>query len=165
MTSFFLDTVPFTLIKQRLIDMYQQTWYASINNSNRLETYARFKHEFCYEKYLDIVTEKKYRKAVTQFRLSSHDSAIERGRYQNIDRQERICNFRTGKLVESEYHFLLVCTLYMKLRQKYMKSYYNRWPTLNTFDSLMSSDNKRTILMLSKYIYYASELRRNSQVS
>ena len=31
--QFFLDTGPFTLIKQRLIDMYQQTWYASINNS------------------------------------------------------------------------------------------------------------------------------------
>ena len=102
--QFFLDTVPFTLIKQRLIDMYQQTWYASINNSNRIETYARFRREFCYEKYLDIVTENKYRKALTQFRLSSHDLAIERGRYQNIDRQERICNFCMGKHVESEYH-------------------------------------------------------------
>ena len=163
--QFFLDTVPFTLIKQRLIDTYQQTWYASINNSNRLETYARFKHKFCHEKYLDIVTENKYRKALTQFRLSSHDLAIERGRYQNIDRQERICNFCTGKLVESEYHFLLVCPLYRELRQKYMKSYYCRWPTLNKFDSLMSADNKRTILSLAKYIYYASELRRNSQVT
>ena len=64
-----------------------------------------------------------------------------------------------------EYHFLLVCPLYRELRQKYMKSYYCRWPTLNKFDSLMSSDNKRTILSLAKYIYYASELRRNSQVS
>ena len=44
--------------------------------------------------------------------LSSHDLAIERGRYQNITRQERISNFCTGKLVESEYHFLLVCPLY-----------------------------------------------------
>ena len=26
--------------------MYQQTWFATINNSNSLETYARFKHEF-----------------------------------------------------------------------------------------------------------------------
>ena len=145
--------------------MYQQTRYASINNSNRLETYARFKHIFCYEKYLDIVTENKYRKALTQFRLSLHDLAIERGRCQNIDRQERICNFCTGKRVESEYHFLLVCPLYRELRHKYMKSYYCRWPTLNKFDSFMSSDNKRTILSLAKYIYYASELRRNSQVS
>ena len=145
--------------------MYQQTWYASINNSNRLETYARFKHEFCNKKYLDIVTENKYRKALTQFRLSSHDLAIERGRYQNIDRLERICNFCMGKLVESEYHFLLVCPLYRELRQKYMKSYYCRWPTLNKFDSLMSADNKRTILSLAKYIYYASELRRKSQVT
>ena len=77
--QFFLDTVPFTfnLIQRRLILMYQQAWYASINNSNRLETYARFKHEFYYENYLDIVTQNRYRKALTQFRLSSHDLAIE----------------------------------------------------------------------------------------
>ena len=56
--QFFLDTVSFALIIQRLIDMHQQTWYASINNSNRLETYARFKHELDYEKYLDIATKK-----------------------------------------------------------------------------------------------------------
>ena len=74
-----------------------------------LKIHKTFQHEFCYEKYLDIVTENKYRKALTQFRLSSHDLAIERGRYQNLDRQERICNFCTGKLVESEYHSLSTC--------------------------------------------------------
>ena len=134
--------------------MYQQTWYATINNSNSLETYARFKHEFCYEKYLDIVTENKNWKALTQFRLSPHDLAIEQGRYQNTDRQVRICNFCTEKLVESDYHFLLLCPLYRELRLKYMKSYYHHRPTLNKFDSLMSADNKRTILSLAKYIYY-----------
>ena len=38
--------------KARIYDSYSQTWYADINNSNRLITYARYKHEFAYEKYL-----------------------------------------------------------------------------------------------------------------
>ena len=89
--------------------MYQQTWYASINNSNRLETYARFKHEFCYENYLDMVTENKYRKTLTQFRHSSQDLAIERGRYQNIDRQERrISSDKASNLPKRDVNFVLL---------------------------------------------------------
>ena len=36
--------IPFNLIKQRLLDTYKQSWYSTINNSNRLETYAHTKH-------------------------------------------------------------------------------------------------------------------------
>ena len=34
--------IQFNLIKQRLLDIYKQTLYASVNNSNRLWTYARY---------------------------------------------------------------------------------------------------------------------------
>ena len=61
-----------------------------INNSNRLITYARYKHEFTYEKYLDFISEHKYKVAMTRFRLSSHDLMIERGRYDDTVRDERI---------------------------------------------------------------------------
>ena len=71
--------------------MYKQTWYATINYSKRLLLYARYKHDFNFEKYLNFISKNKYRVALTKFRLSSHDLAIERGRYQNIERSERIC--------------------------------------------------------------------------
>ena len=51
-------TIPLNAIKQRLYDSYSQSWYAEINNSNRLITYARYKHEFEFENYLDFITEK-----------------------------------------------------------------------------------------------------------
>ena len=44
--------------------------------------YAQYKHDFEMEKYLDFITNKKYKIALTQFRLSSHDLAIECGRYE-----------------------------------------------------------------------------------
>ena len=128
--------IPFNLIKQRIFDSYKQSWYSSVNNSNRLETCAQYKHDFEMEKYLKG---KKFKKSVwswlgitlTQFRLSSHDLAIERGRYQNLIRNERVCKLCKSGLVENEYHILLVCPLYRELRQKYLKPYYCRWPTLN----------------------------------
>ena len=51
-------TLPLNAIKQRIYDSYSQSWYAEINNSNRLITNARYKHEFAFESYLDFITEK-----------------------------------------------------------------------------------------------------------
>ena len=151
--------IPFNLIKMQILDIYKQTWYSSINNSNRLLTYARFKHEFDCENYLDFITDKRYRVSLSKFRLSSHDLEIERGRYINLDRNDRLCRFCNGNNIENEYHFLLVCPLYRDLGRKYLKSYYCQWPTLNKFDDLMCKTNKNTILNVAKYIYFASQLR------
>ena len=79
-------TIPLNAIKQRIYDSYSQSWYAEINNSNRLVTYARYKHEFAFENYLDFITEKKYKIPLTRLRLPSRELHIERGRYENVPR-------------------------------------------------------------------------------
>ena len=73
--------------------MDKQTWYSSINNSNKLEMYSGYKHDFELQNYLDFVKDKKFRFALTKLRLASHDLDVERGRYENIDRSERICRY------------------------------------------------------------------------
>ena len=88
-------TIRLNTIKQRLLDHYYQSWYSNINNSRRLRTvlYCIFKHNFNLEPYLDIITNKRFIIALSRFRLSSHKLEIERGRYHNIDRENRICKF------------------------------------------------------------------------
>ena len=151
--------IPFSLIKQRIIDSFTQSWYGTINNSNRLLLYSRYKHDFEQEKYLDFIQDNKFRTALTKFRLSSHDLAIERGRYESIPRNERICKYCNQNMTENEYHFLLVCPLYRDLRHKYFKKYYCQWPTLNKFDDLMSKKSKIAVSNLSKFIFFAMKLR------
>ena len=63
------------------------------------------------ENYLDFIKEKKYRFALTRFRLSSHDLAIERGRYENI---VRICVFCNSNFVESEYHLIPISLSFLQ---------------------------------------------------
>ena len=55
------SNMPFNLstIKQRILDIFYQSWYSSINNSSRLETYSLIKHTFKTEEYLDFIKEKK----------------------------------------------------------------------------------------------------------
>ena len=108
---------------------------------------------------MDFTLNKNIRTALTRFRLSSHDLAIESGRYDDTPRSDRLCKFCNLNVVENEYHFLLVCPLYIDIRKKYFNSYYCHWPTLKKFENLMSTKSKCKINNLAKYVYFASQLR------
>ena len=151
--------IPLEVIKQRIFDTYYQSWYAAINNSNRLMMYSIYKHEFSQETYLDFISNRNIRTAFSRFRLSSHDLAIESCRYDDTPRSDRLCKFCNLNVVENEYHFLLVCPLYIDIRRKYFNSYFCHWPTLMKFENLMSVKSKRKINNLAKYVYFASQLR------
>ena len=149
--------VSFSVIKQRILDAYRQCWLTEINN--RLTAYCRFKSSLIQEKYLDFISDKRFKIALCKFRVSAHNLGIERGRYEKIPRENRKCTFCTLNALDNEYHFLLVCPHVTELRRKYLSPYYCRWPSLLKFDNLMSSNSKKTMLNLAKYIYFADKLR------
>ena len=91
--------------------------------------------------------------------MSSHDLAIETGRYVNVERENRICEHCNINVIENEYHFLLVCPKFRHLRIQYFKSYFCHWPSIRKFETLMSSQSKSNLLSLSKYLYFAFKLR------
>ena len=82
--------------------------------------YCIFKYTFNLEPYLDIITNKRFKIALSRFRLSSHNLEIERGRYHNIDRENIICKFCNLKAIENEFHFLLICPLYRDIRKLFI---------------------------------------------
>lgn len=151
--------IPFTSIKQSILDNYIQKWSSDINNSPRLQSYCKFKHIFELENYLQIPLENKYRTAISRFRTSSHKLNIETGRYEGIPREQRICKSCAMHKIEDEFHFLLVCPNYRELRRKYLKPYFCHWPTLRKFETIMSSTSKNIIHNLAKFIYHADKIR------
>jgi hypothetical protein len=155
------DTMDIQLlpIKSRIVEIYFQSWYGKINNSTRLQSYCLMKHNHNFEKYLDYIKENKYRTALTRFRLSSHNLAIETGRYNMVDRAERICLNCNMNVIENEFHFLLICPKYSDLRKKYIKKYYYQWPTIQKLENLFAADSKLTQTKIAKYIYHATKLR------
>ena len=111
---------------------------------------------------MNSIFDKKFRVSLTKFRLSSHDLAIETGRYTNMPRDQRICLQCNMNMVETEYHFLLVCPKYRELRHNFLKRYYCHWPNLFKFENIMSSQCNKTINNLAKFIYYGFKLRENT---
>ena len=121
--------VPFSDIRQKNFDIYLQKWYSDINNSNRLQSYCIYEHDFKLEHYITDVTENKYRTALARFRTSSHNLFIETGRYDNTPLHERIYKSCKMNKIEDEFHFLLTCPTYRELRIKYSSAFReNRCP-------------------------------------
>jgi len=102
-------------IIQRITDIYQQSWYFRINNLSKFQSYSLFKHSYTREPYLDYITTKKYRKALTKLRVSSHSLHIETGRYINTPRTLRTCTNCNMNQPETEYHFILTCPKFKEM--------------------------------------------------
>ena len=149
-------------LTQRLKDMYMQIWTASLTLTNKSFYYKMFKSEIRKEDYLSKVTIRKFRTALSRFRCSSHDLFIETGRYINIIREQRICKLCNFNLIEDEYHFLLICPVYIHLREKYLDPYYYRYPNITKFCTLLSNSSCDILQNISMYIYYASLFRQNT---
>ena len=66
----------FRIIKIRIRDHFLQHWCAQINNISKLEYYSKFKSEFKFEKYLQVVENDRLRKILTSFRISAHNLEI-----------------------------------------------------------------------------------------
>ena len=118
-----------------------------------------YKSEFIHETYLSVVLIRKFRNALAKLRTSSHDLNIERGRYRQEERSERICNLCKVS-VETEYHFVMVCTAYENLRSKYLPSKYFVNPNIHKFNILMSCQAENIIENLAKFVFHAFEERK-----
>ena len=150
------------LFKSTVLDVFKQTWFNCIGNSNPLKNYMYFKLNFGFESYLDFLPGK-LRVALTRLRLSSHQLHIETGRYaQNrIERAQRYCILCDGKDIEDEFHFVLICPIFKSLRTKYIKPFYHRRPSVMKFIQLMCLENENIVRNTSKYLHEAFALRQS----
>ena len=134
------------------------------NTQSKLESYALYKQSFTYERYLDVLDIKKFRYSLAAFRSSSHNLMIETGRHLGKERDRRRC-FNCHDTIESEYHFLLVCPVYLNLRETHIPRKFYENPTVNKFNILVASGNDEIIKKLATFIYYGMKLRQDLMVS
>jgi hypothetical protein len=61
------------------------------------------------EEYLSLIQNPTIRRTFSQYRISNHKLQIERGRYENIPQEERICQLCDSGEVENEFNFAVTC--------------------------------------------------------
>ena len=92
-------------LRQILRDQYISEWYQILNSSSKCSLYREIKTVFRLEEYLLFDVDVKL---ITKFRVSNHNLPIETGRYQNIDRADRLCVY-CDNCIGDEYHYLMIC--------------------------------------------------------
>ena len=149
-------------IFQTLSDQFHQTAFETIRkDESKLRTYALFKNEIGFETYLRNVKNPAVRSQVTKFRLSNHSLMIESGRHRKIPKELRFCQFCPNK-VETEAHFLIHCSAYVKLRDRMFEQVsisnqnFQYYTEEQKIQFLLTNMNTYTV----KYIVDSFELRQ-----
>ena len=150
-----VDYLP--IFKQRLRDQFIQEWQIVINNSTKLESYCRYKTEFKLEPYLVNITNDYQRKLLCRFRLSSHNLEIEAGRYTGKSRNNRICKCCNANVIESEFHFLLICPMYRSIRLAHLGNV--NWPTVDKFVRFMKTEKHAKLKNIAIYLKKSFKVR------
>ena len=110
--NFSLDKVRLSLISRYKTYWKNQLIESGQIQNGKLRTYCKFKDIFKKEPYLENIKSFNIRKCFTQLRISSHSLAIEKGRYNMIDKDKRYCTLCNTQQVEDEHHFLFKCPSY-----------------------------------------------------
>ena len=149
------------ILKQRLDYQFFQTWNRELENSSRAVFYRTFA-DFQFQDYLDIITVRKFRIAMTKLRIASHRLEVETGRWSRPnampfeERKCKICN-----QLEDEFHFLFECLIYSNLRLRYFRNYYLNRPSMFKLVELFKTNSEKQLRDLAMYIFKAFELRHN----
>ena len=98
-------------LKDKLRQLYENHFYHQIEVSKKLKPlYSKIKKEYKEESYISRIDYYKYRSAITKFRISSHNLPVELGRWDNTNKDKRICSKCIHNSIGDEVHYIFYCT-------------------------------------------------------
>ena len=111
---------------------------------------------FGREDYL-LKLQTKARFTLVKLRTNNNRLPITVGRYQNIPREERICDKCDVAMIGVEYHTVLVCNnqAITQLRYRYIPEYFWVTPNRYKFSLLLQSGN---VAIINKLAYFLDEV-------
>ena len=137
-------------VKQKLKDLFLNSWYNTIETNDAYLTYKLFKKKFGFERYL-IDIPHHLMKYLLRFRTNNHRLPIESGRWTKTNINERTCTLCNSNIGD-EYHYLLECkSLDNERKQLIPTKYLNRYNTIQ-FDHILNTKSKNEQINLCKFL-------------
>ena len=110
-------------VKLKHRDQFEQTWHSLIDDSPKANNYKLFKTSFQKEHYFELL---EHKKAIDfcRFRTTNNMLPIEQGKWDNIDRNNRIC-FLCNSDIGDEFHYISQCQYVKRNRKLLLSKYHN----------------------------------------
>ena len=174
-----------TNIIKQMKDSYLNHWKKSLGDTEseegKLYLYRKIKTNFGMEPYLRQVNKKKFRRAMTAFRISAHNLEIETGRYitdkqsanknTSIKRDDRFCTLcyeaNGGKIMGDEKHAAVVCPRFNVERNRLFLYIQNKVPNFGKLNDIgkllfMLTCEHECAIMVGKYLNIILSTQRPS---
>jgi hypothetical protein len=103
--------------------------------------YRIYKDNLVFENYLNILNDKDIL-TLSKFRTTNHKLPVEKGRWKNIARENRICPLCNNGEIGDEFHYQFKCQYFGNQRQIYIKKNIRINPNIIKFKLLMTSTLK-----------------------
>ena len=103
-------------MKNSLQDQFKQTWLENIQNNSKTLNYRLFKDKLEFDKYFDILEDRDLF-TFCHFRTVNHILPIEYGRWNNIQRENRVCSLCNLQDLGDEFHYLLKWSFMSDMRK------------------------------------------------
>ena len=153
-----LQEVPNTIwvkkaVEQRLKDQWIATWLNNLETKAICCNYKIVKMDYGVESYLTKMS-KTDRITISKFRVCNNRLPVNVGRYEGINREDRVCTKCNAGAVGDEYHIILECTNeeIVRARHMYLKNYYINWPSRYKYSLLMQSQSVNVLKNLSLFL-------------
>ncbi len=153
-----------SLFKQRLSDNLKQCWFTSVQNSSKCHHYSQFKTLLNVERYLNSDIPDLLRSSLSKFRCDNSNLAVETGRYNKVNYNERLCLFcklNDKNVIEDEFHVLLKCERFSDLGLTYIQKYMTDLDPNVNFINIRKTSNDSTKKDVSTFLYYVLQHIRN----
>ena len=145
--------------KNRCNDIAMQNWHAEVEDMDRLRYYKMFKTVLSNEEYIEKI-KKEDLSAYSNFRCNSLPLRGLTGRlYENLEYRDCKCLICNTEAIEDEYHFLVICPVYISIRQQYLPSMLYNAPTKNKFIQFMELKTNASINCTVAYLKRALQER------
>lgn len=119
-------------------EMFIQEGHSYFENSRYCKMYKHLCNNFEMREYLKKPIPNVHVQFISKYRLSSHmhQLEIERGRFYNIPRNDRVCKLYSLSQIEDEFYFILICPFYKEIGKMYVKNIIMKsFLSLNSFIS------------------------------
>jgi hypothetical protein len=87
-----------------------------------------------------------------KFRTTNHKLPIETGRWNNIDRVNRICTKCNNITIGDEYHYIIECEHFSNFRNRFIVTNLRERPNILKFKQIMSAYQKQNLEKICKFI-------------
>ena len=151
-------------LRELRYDQFICNWKMDLHQRDKLpklDTYKIIKSDYRIEPHILYVRNKRYQRALTRLRVSSHKLNIEVGRDSRpySPRHQRFCLYCDTGEIDDEIHFLLKCPFHSAGRFSLLQEIVHYLPLQSEpdhrdmFINIMTSKNQMILNALGKFVY------------